>query len=96
MFASIRKYEGIGDVSEITLAAKEQLFPLFEKLPGFVSYTLVDTGDKSVTSLTIFDTREQSDSANAAVRDLVQEVLRHIIPSPATVVVGHVVAHLGQ
>ena len=36
MFASIRKYEGIGEVSEVALAAKEQIFPLFEKLPGFV------------------------------------------------------------
>jgi hypothetical protein len=91
-----RRYQGIGEVSEAALAAKEQLFPLFERLPGFVSYTLVDTDDKSVTSLTIFETREQSEAANAAVRDLVRQVLSHIIPNPATVAVGNVVAHLGQ
>ena len=93
MFASIRKYECIADVSEITLAVKEQLFPLFEKQAGFVSYTLVDTGAQSVMSLTIFETREQSD---AAVRDLVQELLSHVIPNPALVVVAEVLAHLGQ
>lgn len=81
MFASIRKYEGIGEVSEVALAAKEQIFPLFEKLPGFVSYTLVDTDDKSVTSLTIFETREQLEAANTAMRELVRQVLSHIMPS---------------
>jgi hypothetical protein len=95
MFASIRKYEGIGDAGEIVLATKEQLFPLFERLPGFVSYTLVDTDDKSVTSLTIFETREQSEAANAAVRELVQQILSHVIPNPATVALGNVVARLG-
>lgn len=96
MFASIRKYDGIGNITEITLAAKEQLFPLFERQPGFISYTLVDTNDQSVTSLTIFETREQSEAANTAVRELVRDILSHIIPSPATLAVGAVIAHLGQ
>ena len=96
MFASIRKYDGIGNITEITLAAKEQLFPLFERQSGFISYTLVDTNDQSVTSLTIFETREQSEAANTAVRELVRDILSHIIPSLATLVVGAVIAHLGQ
>jgi hypothetical protein len=35
MFASVRKCAGIDDVGEISLAAKEQLFSLFEKQAGF-------------------------------------------------------------
>jgi hypothetical protein len=96
MYASIRKYDGVGNIAEIALAATEQLFPLFERLPGFVSYMLVETDDTSVTSLTIFETREQSEAANTAVRDLVRQVLSHIIPNPATVALGNVIAHLGQ
>jgi hypothetical protein len=44
VFATIRRYEGVGSIDVIALAAKEQFFPLFEKLPGFVSHTVVDTG----------------------------------------------------
>ena len=82
MFASIRKYDGIGNITEITLAAKEQLFPLFERQPGFISYTLVDTNDQSVTSLTIFETREQSEAANTAVRELVRDIPQSHYPKP--------------
>lgn len=74
MFATIRKYEGVGNIDVIALAAKEQFFPLFEKLPGFVSYTLVDTGDNSVMSVIIFETRDQAEAANTAVRELVQQI----------------------
>jgi hypothetical protein len=96
MFATIRRYEGVGSTQVIAIAAKEQFFPLFEKLPGFVSHTVVDTGEKSVTSLTVFETREQSEAANAAIRDLVQQILSHAIPNPATIVLGDVIAHLDR
>ena len=36
------------------------------------------------------------EAANTAARELVRQVLSHIIPNPATVVVGNVVAHLNQ
>ena len=96
MFASIRKYEDVGNVDVIELAAKEQFFPLFEKLPGFVSHAVVDTGDNTVMSVTIFKTREQAEAGNLAVRDLVRQILSHAIPNPATIVVGRVMAHLDR
>jgi hypothetical protein len=96
MFATIRRYEGVGSIDVIALAAKEQFFPLFEKLPGFVSHTVVDTGDNSVMSLTIFETREHAEAGNAAVRDLVQQILSRVIPNPATIVLGKVMAHLDR
>jgi hypothetical protein len=94
MFAMIRKYEGTGSIEIIALAAKEQFFALFEKLPGFVSYTLVEAGDDTVMSVTIFRTREQAEAASIAVRDLVQQILSHVVPNPATIVIGRVAAHL--
>ncbi len=96
MFATIRRYEGVGSIDVIALAAKEQFFPLFERLPGFVSYTLVDTGDNSVMSVTIFKTQSQAEAANIAVRELVQQILSRVVPNPATIVLGQVIAHLDQ
>jgi hypothetical protein len=47
-------------------------------------------------SLTIFKTQEQAEAGNAAVRDLVGQILSHVIPNPATIVLGRVMAHLYQ
>ena len=96
MFAMIRRYEGVGSMEVIALAAKEQFFPLFERLPGFVSYTLVDTCDNAVMSVTIFKTREQAEAASIAILDLVHQILSHAVPNPATIVIGKVMAHLDQ
>jgi hypothetical protein len=94
MFATIRKYEGVGSIDVIALAAREQFFPLFEKLPGFVSYTLIDTDDNTLMSVTIFETREQAEAGNIAVRELVRQILSRVVPNPATIVLGKVMAHL--
>jgi hypothetical protein len=94
MFATIRKYEGVGSIDVIALAAREQFFPLFEKLPGFVSYTLVDTDDNTLMSVAIFETREQAEAGNIAVRELVRQILSHVVPNPATIELGKLMAHL--
>jgi hypothetical protein len=47
-------------------------------------------------SVTIFKTREQTEAANIAVRDLVQQILSHAVPNPAAIVIGKVMAHLDQ
>lgn len=96
MFATIRRYEGVGNLEVIEVAAKQQFFPLFERMPGFVSHTVVNTGGDSVMSMTIFETQEQAEAGNAAVRDLVQQILGHVTPTPATIVLGKIMAHLGQ
>jgi len=96
MFATIRRYEGVRSIEVIEVAAKQQLFPLFERMPGFVSHTVIDIGGDSVMSMTIFETQEQAEAGNAAVRHLVQQILSHVMPTPATIVVGRVMAHLDQ
>jgi hypothetical protein len=57
---------------------------------------VVDTGDISVMSVTIFKTGDQAEAGNAAVRELVQQILSHVVPNPATIVLGKVIAHLDQ
>jgi hypothetical protein len=56
---TFRRYEGVGRIDDIALAAKEQFFPLFERLPGLNSHTVVDTADNTVMSVTIFETRAE-------------------------------------
>jgi hypothetical protein len=94
VFASIRSYNGVGDVAAIRSGARKSLYPLLRKQTGFVSYSLIDGGGGSLTSVSIFNTRKQADTANGAMRELVQEVFKELLPNPPTVVVGEVVGHL--
>jgi hypothetical protein len=94
MFASIRTYNGVGDVAAIRSVVRKSLFPLLRQQTGFISYNLVDTGGGPLTSISIFSTRKQTDAANSAVRDLVQEVFKELLPVPPAVVVGEVVGRL--
>jgi hypothetical protein len=96
MFASIRSYNGAGDVAAIRRGARKDLYPLLRKQPGFVSYSLIDAGGGSLTSISIFNTRKQADTANIAVRELVQRVFKDLLPNPPAIVVGEVVGHLDK
>jgi hypothetical protein len=96
MFASIRTYNGIGDVAAIRRGARKDLYSLLRKQAGFVSYSLIDTGDGSLT-ISVFNTLKQAEAANIAVRDLVQQAFKELLPTPpAVVVVGEVVGHLAK
>ena len=44
MYASVRRYEGVTDPSEVTRLAQEGFIPIISEMPGFVAYYLVDAG----------------------------------------------------
>jgi hypothetical protein len=69
---------------------------LLRKQAGFVSYSLIDAGDGSLTSISVFNTRKQAEVANTAVRELVQQSFKELLPTPPAVVVGEVVGHLAK
>jgi hypothetical protein len=94
VFASIRSYNGVGDIAAIRSGARKNLYPLLRKQTGFVSYSLIDAGGRSLTSVSVFNTRKQAEAANSAVRELVQQVFKELLPNPPAVVVGEVVGHL--
>ena len=55
MFASIRSYNGVGDIAAIRSGARKSLYPLLRKQAGFVSYSLIDAGGGSLTSVSVFN-----------------------------------------
>ena len=42
MYATVRRYEGVTNPSEVTRQVKESFLPLISEIPGFVAYYLVD------------------------------------------------------
>jgi heme-degrading monooxygenase HmoA len=50
-----------------------ELVDRLRRQPGFRSYTLVQTGEREVVAVTVFDSREQLERAVESVADFVQQ-----------------------
>jgi hypothetical protein len=96
MFATIRRYEGVDPArtSEITGKVNETLVPELSKLPGFAGYYLIEGGNGVLSSLGLFETREQADESTKVVANwIVEEHLDKVIPNAPKITSGKVIAH---
>ena len=93
MYASVRRYEGITDPAEVGRIIRERFVPLMTEIDGFVAYYWVDAGGGVFASTTVFEDQAAADASNeratAFIRD---ENLGDLMPNPAQVTVGEVVA----
>lgn len=76
MHASIRRYIVSADHElEAIQHAKSGWLPILERIPGFVAYYFIDTGEGEMIGVSIFKTPEGAAEANDLARDYVQEHL---------------------
>ena len=95
MHATIRRYESVDQsrTSELVKKVDEGLLPKLSELPGFNSYSLIDTGNGVVTSVGFFDTAAQADeSTRVAASWLRDEKLETALPNAPKITSGEVVA----
>lgn len=52
-----------GTFQEVAETAKTSMLPKFQEQPGFVRYGLADMGDRTVMSISVWETREQAEAA---------------------------------
>jgi hypothetical protein len=96
MHATIRRYDGVNQnrSAELTRKVNETLVPKLEKLSGFAGYFLVEAGDGVFTSLSLFETPEQSMESTKFVATWIRdEKLDTIIPNEPKITNGKLVAH---
>jgi hypothetical protein len=96
MHATIRRYDGIDQTRtvELTRRIDESLVPKLSKLEGFKGYYLIEAGDGVMSSLGIFESREQSDESTTVTASWVRdEKLETAFPNPPKITTGVVVAH---
>jgi hypothetical protein len=96
MHATIRRYEGVDTtrMNEVVGKAKETLVPQLRELPGFSGYYLIEAGNGVVSSLGLFETREQADESKTLVTKWIDdENFNTVIPNPPKITSGKVVAH---
>jgi hypothetical protein len=95
MHATIRRYDGVDQnrTAELTGKVNETLVPQLRKLPGFAGYYLVDAGDGVLSSLGLFETREQGEESTKIVARWIQdEKFDTLIPNEPKITSGKVVA----
>ena len=62
-----------GSFQDVANTAKTGLLPKFRELPGFVRYGVADVGDKSLVSISQWETREQAEAASPIAATWVKE-----------------------
>ena len=62
-----------GSFKDVADTAKAGLLPKFRELPGFVRYGVADVGNKSLMSVSLWETREQAEAASPVAATWVQE-----------------------
>lgn len=91
MYLTMRKYPGCKDVKEVNRVAMAELLPVLREVPGFRSYTIVDTGNGSIASIGVFDSQAAAETANTRAREVVQRTsMNSLLPNPPEITVGEV------
>jgi hypothetical protein len=55
MYATVRRYEGVTDPSEVARLVNEGFLPIIREIEGFVDYYVVDGGNGVMVSTSIFE-----------------------------------------
>jgi hypothetical protein len=95
MHATIRRYEGVdaARTNEIVGGVNETLVPRLRELPGFSGYYLVEAGNGVLSSVSLFETRDQTDESTKLVEKWVtEENFGQAMPNAPKITSGKVVA----
>lgn len=91
MVVSIRTYRiGKGSIDDVMHRVDRDLADAFAREPGFVSYEVARTGERTVASITTFHEREQAEASNQLAADWVAEELTEFDVERMGVITGEV------
>ena len=93
MYATVRRYEGVTNPSEVGRQVRETFLPLISEIPGFVAYYLVDAGGGVLISTGVFQDKATSEESNRRAAEWIRESRGSWLPNPPQVTAGEVVAH---
>ena len=93
MYATVRRYEGVSDPSEVARQVEEGFIPIISEMPGFVAYYCVDAGDSVIVSTSVFEHKDAEEQSNWRAGDFVAQHLAPLLPNPPQITAGELVAH---
>jgi hypothetical protein len=95
MYTSIRHYKAKhGSADEVIRRAEDAFIPLVSNAPGFSAYYILNTGNDTLTTISIFGNRAQAEESNRmAVGWIKGENLGELLPEPPMILAGDVSAY---
>jgi hypothetical protein len=90
MYASVRRYAIEGSAEELARRVREGFVPIISQTSGFVAYYVVDGGDGSVASVSIFEDQAGAEDSNQKAADWVRANLTAILPNRPEITAGEV------
>ncbi len=95
MYATVRRYEGVTDPSEVAWRVNEGFLPIIREIEGFVDYYFVDAGDGVMVSTSIFEDPFGEES-NWRAGQFIGQHLTPLMPNPPHNTAGEAVAHTAR
>ena len=94
MYAAIRRYNvNDGAAESIAERVNTDFLPRLRQSPGFISYVLVDGGDNTIASISVFEDKRGAEESNRAASEWVKQNLSHLVKTAPVILSGEVKAH---
>jgi quinol monooxygenase YgiN len=91
LYVAIRRYEtDPKSVSEVVRRVREEFVPTVSKVPGFVSYTVLDAGNGTLATISMFQDKSGADESNRRAADFVK-TMSSLLPNAPQVTAGEAV-----
>jgi hypothetical protein len=91
MYVSVRRYKmGAGSLDSLTHRVDDEFAPALAQQPGFVGYFLLDTGDGTLESISIFREKSSADVSEELAAEWVSENLAEFEPTRTDAITGEV------
>jgi hypothetical protein len=91
MHASIRRYK-TDSAPEIALRVNQQFLSRISNVAGFLAYYAIDTGEGTMASVSVFETKEGQEESNRVAAAWITESLPGML-GLVEITGGEVVAH---
>ncbi len=79
MYMSVRRYATTGPVAEIVRIVTEGFVPIIRAAPGFVSFAVVDGGDGTLASVSVFADQAGAEASNRMAAGYIAEHLASLL-----------------
>jgi hypothetical protein len=94
MFSVIRRYNiTAGSARKIVQKIKEGFIPLLSRERGFVSWQLIDPGDGTLVTVSVFETKEGAENSSRLASEWVRTNIAPMVKTAPIIITGELMAH---
>ena len=95
MYVAIRQYGLLTrePIEKVMQGIREGFIPILKNTPGFLGYYSLDTGNGTLTSISVFEHRAGAEESNRRAENWVGTNMSWALPTSPMVLVGKVGAH---